>query len=125
MRYLELDALIKDADLVITAEGGIDFQTPRGKIPAEVARRAQCYGVPVIALAGTVGHGARVNYEHGIAAYTSVLQAPCTLDEAIGRAHQLTVEAAESVMRMVMVGQRVRARAAQSRPMRAAPAFPI
>jgi glycerate kinase len=125
MRYLELDTLIQDADLVITAEGGIDFQTPRGKIPAEVARRAQRYGVPVIALAGTVGHGARVNYEHGIAAYTSVLQAPCTLDEAIGRAHQLTVEAAENVMRMVMVGQRVRTRAAQSRSMRAAPALLI
>lgn len=107
MRYLELDSLIRDADLVITAEGGIDFQTPRGKIPAEVARRAQRFGVPVIALAGTVGHGARVNYEHGIAAYTSVLQAPCTLDEAIDHAHRLTVEAAEGVMRMIMVGRRL------------------
>jgi glycerate kinase len=107
MRYLRLDDLLQNADLVITAEGGIDGQTPRGKIPAEVARRAKRFGVPVIALAGTVGQGAHENYAHGIAAYTSVLQAPCTLEEAIQHAQRLTTEAAESAMRMVMVGRRL------------------
>ena len=73
MEYLDIDDLLRDADLVFTAEGGIDFQTPRGKIPAEVAERAKCLGLPVIALAGTIGKGARVNYEHGIDAYVSIL----------------------------------------------------
>jgi glycerate kinase len=38
MQYLELDRLIDKADLVITAEGSLDYQTPFGKVPAEVAR---------------------------------------------------------------------------------------
>jgi glycerate kinase len=76
MQYYDIDRYLRQADLVITAEGGIDFQTPYGKIPAEVARRAKEYNVPVIALAGTVGQGARDNYAHGITAFTSVLATP-------------------------------------------------
>ena len=44
-----LDDLFEEADLVITAEGAIDYQTPHGKVPAEIARRAQATGVPVLA----------------------------------------------------------------------------
>lgn len=118
MQYLDLDTHLATADLVITAEGGIDFQTPRGKIPAEVARRAERFHVPVIALAGTVGAGAEVNYAHGITAYTSILKAPCTLDEAIASAATLTAEAAENAVRMILVGRTL---AQQARPRSAAP----
>lgn len=111
MRYLDLDTHLASADLVITAEGGIDHQTPHGKIPAEVARRAGRYGVPVIALAGTVGGGAAVNYAHGIAAFTSILRRPCSLDEAIADAYTLTAAAAEGAIRMVLVGHDLSRRA--------------
>ncbi len=57
----DLDELIEQADLVITAEGAIDFQTPRGKVPAEVARRAQRTGAPVLALAGSLGEAPRAS----------------------------------------------------------------
>ncbi|WP_298405427.1 glycerate kinase [uncultured Chloroflexus sp.] len=80
--------------------------TTYGKIPAEVARRAQDYRVLVIALAGTIGHGASINQQHGISAYTSVLSRPMALEEAIAEAFDLVVAQAEQVMRMVMVGQR-------------------
>jgi glycerate kinase len=79
MRFLDLDSLIADVDLIITAEGGIDYQTSRGKIPSEVARRAKAYNVPVVALAGTIGEGAAMNYEAGIHAYASIVQRPMTL----------------------------------------------
>jgi glycerate 2-kinase len=49
------DAALETADLVITGEGRIDAQTPRGKAPVGVARRAQRFGVPVVAVAGSVG----------------------------------------------------------------------
>ncbi|PPJ61218.1 hypothetical protein CBER1_06718 [Cercospora berteroae] len=103
-KFLNINSLVKDCDVVITAEGGIDEQTPRGKIPAEVARIAKSRGVPVIALAGTVGKGASCNYEAGIDAYASILQAPVTLQVAIEEAERLLTDAAESVTRMVMVG---------------------
>lgn len=107
MQYYEIDRILSKADLVITAEGGLDFQTPYGKIPAEVARRAQKYGVPVIALAGTVGQGARDNYAHGIAAFTSIVPRPCTLDEAMRKAAEFTANCAENVMQMVLTGMRL------------------
>ena len=104
MRYLELDRLMARADLVLTAEGSLDAQTPYGKIPAEVARRAKRHGLPVIALAGTLGKGAALNLEHGIDAYASIMQRPCTLDEAIDQAARLLTKATEEAMRMVRVG---------------------
>lgn len=107
-RYLKMDEMLREADLVITGEGGIDFQTPRGKIPAEVARRAQFYNLPVIALAGTIGRGAEVNLGHGIASYASIVEGPCKLTDAIKNAENLLVRAAERTMRLVSVGRTLR-----------------
>lgn len=107
MAYLNIDELLKEVDLVFTAEGGIDFQTPRGKIPAEVARRAKEYGLPVVALAGTLGEGVRVNFKHGIDAFESILDAPHSLEEAIQEAPALLEASAERVMRLIRVGQQV------------------
>ncbi|WP_077963137.1 glycerate kinase [Ensifer adhaerens] len=104
MRYLELDGMIAKADLVITAEGSLDGQTPFGKVPAEVGHRAKEAGRPVIALAGTIGKGVTLNFEHGIDAFASILKAPCTLDDAINAAPKLLVRAAEDAVRMVRVG---------------------
>lgn len=107
MRYLDLDRLIAAADLVITAEGSLDGQTPYGKVPAEVARRAKRHGLPVVALAGTIGKGVTLNFDCGIDAFASILKRPCTLDEAIGKAEALLVDAAEDAMRMVAVGMAI------------------
>ncbi|EEU39659.1 uncharacterized protein NECHADRAFT_82064 [Fusarium vanettenii 77-13-4] len=98
-------SIFDECDLVLTAEGGIDDQTPRGKIPAEVARLAKKHGLPVIAIAGTIGPGARVNYDIGIDAFTCIIQRPMTLDDAVSEAEKLTKESAESVMRIVEVGR--------------------
>lgn len=102
--YIDFETLFDDCDLVITAEGGIDDQTPQGKIPAEIGMRAKKFGLPVVAIAGTIGKGARVNYDVGIDAYTCILQKPGTLEEAVAEAERLTRESAECVMRMIVVG---------------------
>ncbi|KAL4920627.1 glycerate kinase [Aspergillus aurantiobrunneus] len=107
MEYFQLADIFHDCDLVITAEGAVDDQTPRGKIPAEVALRARERGIPVIVLAGTVGDGARANYDVGIDAFTSILQRPSTLAEAINETERLLTEAAEGAMRMVGMGMRL------------------
>lgn len=105
MRYLNLDDQLRGADLAITAEGTLDHHSPKGKVPAEVARQAKAYGVPVIALAGTIGPAARINLDHGIAAYMSILCAPCTLDDAINQTAELLTDAAEQALRLIKVGQ--------------------
>jgi glycerate kinase len=112
MQYLELDRLIDEADLVITAEGSLDDQTPFGKVPSEVASRAKRRGLPVIALAGTIGSGVEINLKHGIDAFASMLSRPCTLDQAIADAGKLLRQSAADMLRMVSVGMRLSASAA-------------
>ena len=108
MQYLEIDTLLAQVDLAITGEGSIDRQTPRGKITAEVARRAKEYQVPVIAIAGTIGDGANLNYEHGIDSFANILETPGTLEYAIANATELLTDAAERVMRLILVGQKLK-----------------
>ncbi|MEX5718258.1 glycerate kinase family protein [Geodermatophilus maliterrae] len=106
-RYLDFDALLSRTDLVITAEGAIDRQSARGKVPAEVARRAALRDIPVIALSGTVGEGVQAALDVGLDAYTSILTRPCTLEEALEEASEFLVCSAEQTMRLLLVGRRL------------------
>ncbi len=100
----DFDTTIANADLVITAEGSIDFQTPHGKVPAEVARRAAAAGIPVMGVAGSIGRGAEAVHDVGINAITSIVNLPMPLAEAIANSQQLLTNATEQMMRMVLVG---------------------
>ena len=54
----DFDEHVKQADLVITGEGRIDFQSALGKVPVGVAERAKkVRNVPVVAIAGAKGDG--------------------------------------------------------------------
>ena len=114
LEYLDFDRLLSRANLVITAEGSLDGQSPYGKVPCEVSRRAEALGIPTIALAGTIGKGAQETFAHGISAFASIVKRPCSLEEAIAQGDKLLCRAAEDAMRMLLVGERMvlRARAA-------------
>ncbi|MEV0324087.1 glycerate kinase [Streptomyces sp. NPDC050658] len=105
--HLDLDARLAAADLVVTAEGALDHQTPRGKIPAEVARRAKRSGRPVLVLAGTIGHGAHHVRAAGVDAYSAILPAPVSLTEALGRGGEFLTDATERALRMIVLGSRL------------------
>ncbi|MEG3626286.1 glycerate kinase [Streptomyces poriticola] len=106
---LDLDERLARADLVLTAEGALDHQTPRGKVPAEVARRAKRYGRPVLALAGTLGEGAQE--VPGVDACHGILPAPMALAEALVRGAELLTDATERALRMILLGARLPAHA--------------
>ena len=103
-RHIPLTAHIDWADLIISAEGRIDRQTCRGKIPGEIARRAKERGKPVIVLAGAVGAGAEAGYDAGISAFVSIIDRPYNLEQAIGGTQRLLEAGTEHVMRIVAVG---------------------
>ena len=96
-----------DISQLATAEGAIDFQTPRGKVPAEVARRAGLAGVPVLAIAGSLGKGAPDVHDIGIGAVTSIMAVPMPLADAVAQGRRLLVEATERSMRMILLGAAV------------------
>lgn len=80
---LGLDALVKEATLVITGEGRIDSQSINGKVPIGVARVAKRYQKPVIGIAGSLTADVGVVHQYGIDAVFSVLYSICTLEEAL------------------------------------------
>ncbi|MCS0543405.1 glycerate kinase, partial [Aeromonas veronii] len=96
MNFINIEEEISTADIVFTAEGSLDFQTPHGKIPAEVARIAKKNDIPVIAITGTIGKGAKLNYEAGIDAYSSIIKRPVSLELAMKKAPKWIEESTES-----------------------------
>ncbi|AZV41163.1 glycerate kinase [Peribacillus asahii] len=104
MDYIRIEEKIATADVVMTAEGSLDFQTPNGKIPSEVARIAKKHNIPVIAITGTIGEGAALNYQAGIDAYLSIIQKPTSLEKAMIKAPKWIEESTESVLRQIVIG---------------------
>ncbi len=103
-KYIEISDAIQTADIVITAEGCIDYQTPNDKIPSEVARIAKQYDKPVIAFAGTIGKKASLNYESGIDAYASIIPKPATLEKSMTDAAKWLEKCTENTIRQIMIG---------------------
>jgi glycerate kinase len=92
---VDLKSKLKGSDLVITGEGGCDFQTVKGKTPYGVARTAKEAGVPAVIIAGNIGAGTEVLYDHGVAGIFTLVNGPVSLDFAIENAGRLTEEATE------------------------------
>ncbi len=91
---------VQGAALVITGEGRMDAQTLNGKTPMGVAKIAQAAGVPVIAIAGSLGQGYQALYPIGIAAAFSVASGPMTLEDACQHAATLLEHRASDIMRV-------------------------
>lgn len=101
----KLEDYIKDADLVVTGEGMLDFQTAMGKAPVGVAKLAKKYGKTVIAFAGGVTKDATECNKNGIDAFFPIVRGVTTLEEAMDNqnAKNNLSDTAEQVMRLMMV----------------------
>lgn len=107
--YFQLESLFDEPwDLVVTAEGSLDYQSAKGKMTVEIAKRAKNHGIPVIVLAGTIGPGAESVYGTGIRSFLSILDRPLSLDEAITDAKRLLEDGAERAMRTIRLGMSLR-----------------
>ena len=101
---VDLASRLDGADLIITGEGCMDFQTVYNKAPIGVARLAGERNIPVIGVSGSLGEGFTDVHEHGIAAAVAITQAPMTLDEATDRVAELIASATEQAVRLIGVG---------------------
>jgi glycerate kinase len=93
------------ADLVLTGEGQIDFQTVFGKAPAGVARAARAAGVPCIAIAGSVGDDLGDLHSVGLDAVFSLTPGPLTLKQSIADAAALIEKSTEQALRCFLAGR--------------------
>jgi len=104
---LGLDALVKDATLVITGEGRIDSQSINGKVPIGVARVAKRYNKPVIGIAGSLTKDVDVVYAHGLDAVFSVLYSVCTLEDALKNAADNLRKSARNIAATIKLSQKL------------------
>ena len=98
------DALV-GADLVLTGEGRLDAQSLHGKTPVGVARIARQAGVPVVALAGSLGDGYQRLHDAGIDAAFSLAPGPISLEQACAGAAAELEARAEQIARLWRLAQ--------------------
>lgn len=96
LQILNAKDYLSEADLVITGEGKIDFQSSMGKAPTGVAKLAKKYGANVIAFAGVVDNDAVEVNNHGIDAFFPILDQIRSVEEAMD-----TKKAEENLRRCV------------------------
>ena len=102
-----LEQHMQGAQLAITGEGRVDFQTAFGKTPSGVAVAAHKHGVPVVAIGGGLADDAGGVFAHGIDGLESATPNAMPLDVAIGKSRQYLQDAGERVARLIVIGQRM------------------
>ncbi|MDD3229459.1 MAG: glycerate kinase [Oscillospiraceae bacterium] len=96
-------SLLKNADMVFTGEGRIDWQSACGKVPMGVGLRCKQARVPCIALCGSIGKNAQAVYDCGITSIFSAVKGITTFDEILKTSAEDLEFLTDSVMRTLMV----------------------
>jgi len=105
---VKLDALVREADLVVTGEGRIDGQTVNGKTPMGVARVARRHDRPVVAIGGSLAADADAVHAHGIDVVVAAVARPCSVAEALAAAEDNLRRAARNLAAALALGARLR-----------------
>lgn len=103
IEYANLEEKVRDADMVWTGEGSIDFQTQYGKTPLGVAMIAKKYNKPVIALTGRVGNDIDVLYDKGIDAIFGIMRGVTSIEEALVKGPENVEKTSENIIRLLNI----------------------
>jgi glycerate kinase len=104
---VRLEEWIMWADLVITAEGKMDFQTAFGKTPGGVAKTTKRLDKPVIAFTGLLGEELYKLEDLGFAAVIPIADKPMSLEQSITDTGRLLENAAERTFRLLELGKKL------------------
>jgi glycerate kinase len=105
---LGLEEHLTDADLVLTAEGQLDYQIVFGKGPAGVAMSARRLGVPCFLLVGSIQNDAPDGQDLeklGISGVLNICPRPMDVHESFDTAFENLSWASEQVVRIFVAGQ--------------------
>ena len=103
MEAVGLEKEFMDADIAVTGEGRLDYQTAMGKAPVGVAKLAKKHGLITLAFAGSVAPEAGKCNEEGIDAFFPIVRGVSTLQEAMDNktAKANMTAAAEQAFRLI------------------------
>ena len=101
-----LEKKLAGAQLVLTGEGQIDFQTVFGKAPGGVGAAAKAHGIPCLAIAGSVGAELGDLHATGIDAVFSLCTGPTTLEAAMRDAGENLARVTQQALRCFLTGRK-------------------
>lgn len=102
-----LEQIIQQADLVITGEGKMDFQTSMGKVASGVLSLAKAVNVPVIAICGVVDDPHSHWKDDGFTIAIPSIQTLGSLDDALALAKQNVKKTAYNIAMAMQLGQQL------------------
>ncbi|QVK18529.1 glycerate kinase [Mycoplasmatota bacterium] len=82
---LDLEIKVKDADIFITGEGKMDFQSVMGKAPMGVSQLGKKHHIPVIGISGSLMDDAYKLHQEGMTSLFSIMNYPMSLEEAMDK----------------------------------------
>lgn len=103
LEIIGFDRRLDGVALVVTGEGKLDRQTLAGKAPYAVAQAAKKRGISVVGIAGSIDVRGDDLERIGLDAAESIVPGPMSVEEAMRRAEELTIDAAERLARAIRV----------------------
>lgn len=100
-----LEEIIKENsfDVIFTGEGQLNSQTLNGKLPFGISTLGKKYGIPVIAIVGSMDTGFENMYDEGLAGAFSIINQPMSLESAVKDAGKLLKETYYNVAKIMML----------------------
>lgn len=93
--------VIKDADMVFTGEGKIDYQSLRGKVVIGVAKRAKVQNVPVTVIVGGADYNIDEAYTKGVTSIFSINRLPEAFETSRGKSVENMNFAVDNILRLI------------------------
>ena len=106
LELIGFDALLDGADFIVTGEGRADAQSVCGKVMQGVALHAKAREIPVYGLCGSLGDGAELLYDCGIASLYSLVDENTSVEEAMTNAEEVYYRAAVQMFSRIKMEQR-------------------
>lgn len=104
LELLQVESAIASADLVLTGEGRLDYQTRYGKAPGAVAALAGKHAVPCIAVAGMLDDSAYELHDSGFTAVFSLCPGPVSQQQALTHSAEYLARSTEQALRCLQAG---------------------
>ena len=99
------DKRLEGVDLVVTGEGAADWQSVFGKVMQGVGSHCKAFGIPAVAIVGSMGPGAEDIFDHGIVSIMTTVNGVMSLNEALSRADELYLSTARRLFRLLRAGK--------------------
>ncbi len=105
---IDFDQRLEGVSLVVTGEGQTDWQSCFGKVMQGVGCRCKKYGVPAVALVGSMGKGAEQIFDYGICSIMTTVNGVMPLKDALDNAEDLYYRGAVRMFRFIKTGMQIK-----------------